>query len=117
MDWYGTGIDGPCKCLTDNSKSILLVSFNQLTWLILQFNYTIHLVADSKYGAIEDKTNEWTGMVRELIDRVRHNHSVSHTIQCAHYATVSDCRLVAFVRCVAMLLYISLLMSQLLFTV
>ena len=38
--------------------------------LILQFNYTIKLVDDGKYGSPEGPKNEWTGMVRELMDRV-----------------------------------------------
>ena len=37
--------------------------------LIVNFNYTIKLVGDSKYGSKEDN-GEWTGMVRELMDRV-----------------------------------------------
>lgn len=34
---------------------------------ILHFNYSIHLVGDGKYGAIEG--TEWTGMIRELMDK------------------------------------------------
>lgn len=37
---------------------------------ILQFNYTIKLVDDGKYGAPEGPNGEWSGMVRELMDRV-----------------------------------------------
>lgn len=36
---------------------------------ILHFNYTIKEVADGKYGSREGD-NEWTGMVRELMDHV-----------------------------------------------
>ena len=36
---------------------------------VLRFNYSIHLVADGKYGSIEGV--EWTGMIRELMDKVR----------------------------------------------
>ena len=35
---------------------------------ILGFRYTFYLVPDYKYGAKEK--NEWTGMVRELMDKV-----------------------------------------------
>ena len=41
----------------------------------LDFQYTIHLVRDEKYGSQLDN-GSWTGMVGELIDRVpqtRHN--------------------------------------------
>ena len=38
---------------------------------ILHFNYSIKLVEDGKYGAPEGPKNEWTGMVRELMDGVR----------------------------------------------
>ena len=37
---------------------------------ILQFNYTIKKVDDGKYGAPEGPNGEWSGMVRELMDRV-----------------------------------------------
>ena len=37
---------------------------------ILKFNYSIHLVGDGKYGAPEGPTKDWTGMVRELMDKV-----------------------------------------------
>ncbi len=43
--------------------------FNLLAYCF-QFNYKIHLVADGKYGSPEGSTQEWTGMVRELMDRV-----------------------------------------------
>ena len=38
---------------------------------LLHFNYSIKLVDDGKYGAPEGASGEWTGMVRELMDRVR----------------------------------------------
>lgn len=38
---------------------------------ILKFNYTIKPVDDGKYGAPVGPKNEWNGMVRELIDKVR----------------------------------------------
>lgn len=37
---------------------------------LLHFEYTIRLVEDNKYGAQTGPTNEWTGMVRELMDKV-----------------------------------------------
>lgn len=36
----------------------------------LTFNYVIELVPDRKYGAIDPKTGEWNGMVRELLQKV-----------------------------------------------
>jgi len=41
---------------------------------ILGFIYEVKLVSDGKYGAQNDK-GEWNGMVKELIDHVRLNHS------------------------------------------
>jgi len=38
---------------------------------ILQFNYTIKPVDDGKYGAPVGPKNEWNGMMRELIDKVK----------------------------------------------
>ena len=38
---------------------------------ILNFTYEIHLVGDGEYGAAQGENNdEWTGMVRELMDLV-----------------------------------------------
>ena len=38
--------------------------------VILEFNYTIKLVDDGKYGAPVGDNGEWNGMVKELIDKV-----------------------------------------------
>uniref|UniRef100_A0A8C8ERG2 Glutamate receptor n=1 Tax=Oncorhynchus tshawytscha TaxID=74940 RepID=A0A8C8ERG2_ONCTS len=35
---------------------------------ILGFHYEVHLVEDGKYGALEESTGQWNGMVRELMD-------------------------------------------------
>lgn len=37
---------------------------------ILGFKYEIRLVEDGKYGVKEDTTQQWNGMVRELMDHV-----------------------------------------------
>ena len=37
---------------------------------ILNFTYEIHLVADGQYGSPQGESDEWTGMVKELIDQV-----------------------------------------------
>ena len=37
----------------------------------LGFNYTIKLVDDGQYGAPAGENGEWTGMVKEVMDRVR----------------------------------------------
>lgn len=37
---------------------------------ILGFTYEIRLVEDGKYGAQDDNTGQWNGMVKELIDHV-----------------------------------------------
>lgn len=36
----------------------------------LGFTYEIRLVEDGKYGARDDASGQWNGMVRELIDHV-----------------------------------------------
>lgn len=35
----------------------------------LKFNYTVYIVKDGTYGAPNDKTGDWNGMVRELIEK------------------------------------------------
>lgn len=36
----------------------------------LKFKYEIYLVKDNNYGNLDKKTNEWNGLVKELLDRV-----------------------------------------------
>lgn len=38
--------------------------------LMLGFNYTFTLQEDKVYGSIINGTNEWDGMIRELLDMV-----------------------------------------------
>jgi len=49
---------------------------------ILQFNYTIKPVDDGKYGAPVGPKNEWNGMVRELIDKVRRTVKLQSRTHC-----------------------------------
>ena len=37
---------------------------------LLHFNFSIHVVADKQYGAPTGPSGEWTGMVKELMDKV-----------------------------------------------
>lgn len=37
---------------------------------ILGFRYELRLVEDGKYGALDESTGQWNGMVRELMDHV-----------------------------------------------
>ena len=37
----------------------------------LHFEYTLELVADGKYGSYDKIANKWTGMVGELIAKVK----------------------------------------------
>lgn len=39
---------------------------------ILGFRYEVRLVEDGKFGALDEGTGQWNGMVRELIDHVSH---------------------------------------------
>lgn len=41
---------------------------------ILGFRYEIRLVEDGKYGAFEESTGQWNGMIRELMDHVSGRH-------------------------------------------
>lgn len=34
------------------------------------FSYTIELVPDNMYGVLDTETNQWNGIVKELIDKV-----------------------------------------------
>ena len=36
----------------------------------LQFSYKLSICKDSSYGSFNKTTNQWTGMVKELIDQV-----------------------------------------------
>lgn len=36
---------------------------------ILNFTYKIEIVADGKYGNYDEKTQEWNGVVRHIMDR------------------------------------------------
>lgn len=47
---------------------------------ILGFRYEVRLVEDGKYGALDEGTGQWNGMVRELMDHVsRDSHQASHS--------------------------------------
>lgn len=37
---------------------------------ILGFRYELRLVEDGRYGALDESTGQWNGMVRELMDHV-----------------------------------------------
>lgn len=44
----------------------------------LGFNYELYLVPDNRFGAEDVTTGEWSGLVRELIDKViKHTHIIS----------------------------------------
>jgi hypothetical protein len=38
--------------------------------LMLGFNYTFELQRDNAYGSLNKKTNQWNGMIRELLEEV-----------------------------------------------
>ena len=40
---------------------------------ILGFRYEVRLVEDGRYGALDESTGQWNGMVRELMDHVSQN--------------------------------------------
>jgi len=47
---------------------------------LMGFTYTISLVADGQYGAFDEETNTWTGLVKDLVDQVCQlcNMAISH---------------------------------------
>lgn len=58
---------------------------------ILGFRYELRLVEDGKYGALDESTGQWNGMVRELMDHVSQpelsRRSPSVIIQSLHFRT------------------------------
>ena len=48
---------------------------------ILGFRYEVRLVEDGKYGALDEGTGQWNGMVRELMDHVSQLSPGSHTVR------------------------------------
>lgn len=49
-----------------------VVDLTQQISRILGFNYTFKLVPDGHYGSLNRDTNEWDGMVGELLKQVRY---------------------------------------------
>lgn len=49
---------------------------------ILGFRYEVRLVEDGKYGALDESTGQWNGMVRELMDHVSRLSPGLHIIRC-----------------------------------
>lgn len=39
------------------------------------FSYTLRLVPDNMYGVLDPETNQWNGIVRELMDQVMYSTS------------------------------------------
>lgn len=48
---------------------------------ILGFRYEVRLVEDGKYGALDESTGQWNGMVRELMDHVSQLSSGLHIVK------------------------------------
>lgn len=48
---------------------------------ILGFRYEVRLVEDGKYGALDESTGQWNGMVRELMDHVSHLSPGLHIVR------------------------------------
>lgn len=44
--------------------------------LMLGFNYTFTLQEDGNYGSLNRDTNEWNGMVKQLLDNVRKIYNI-----------------------------------------
>ncbi len=38
------------------------------------FSYTVYLVQDGNFGAKDKTTNQWNGLVRDLVDRVSNSY-------------------------------------------
>lgn len=39
---------------------------------ILNFKYEFYLVKDDKYGSLNPVTKQWDGIIKDLLDRVKH---------------------------------------------
>lgn len=52
---------------------------------ILGFRYEVRLVEDGKYGALDESTGQWNGMVRELMDHVSRLSPGLHLPRCRNY--------------------------------
>lgn len=52
---------------------------------ILGFRYEVRLVEDGKYGALDEGTGQWNGMVRELMDHVSQQAPGLHIVRCRKY--------------------------------
>ena len=46
---------------------------------ILGFRYEVRLVEDGRYGALDESTGQWNGMVRELMDHVSQLYHQGYT--------------------------------------
>lgn len=70
---------------------------------ILGFRYEIQLVEDGKYGAIEENTGQWNGMIRELMDHVSHTLTAVYTHRTeqnrTQFLSGKSSQLVHFKRC------------------
>jgi len=42
--------------------------------LMLNFNYTFEVQADNDYGSYNETTRQWTGMMKQLLDKVRRQY-------------------------------------------
>lgn len=54
-------------------EGLCIDMMNRLSEL-MGFTYSISLVADGEYGAFDEETNTWNGLVRDLIDQVCTKH-------------------------------------------
>ena len=46
---------------------------------MLNFEYELYIVPDGKFGAENQSTHEWNGLVREIIDKVCYSDTSLHT--------------------------------------
>lgn len=62
---------------------------------ILGFTYEVRLVEDGKYGAQEESTGQWNGMIRELMDHVSQtpqSNTVLIALRLALFHSVQPCK-------------------------
>lgn len=58
---------------------------------MLGFNYTFKLHPNSVYGGFDKKTKQWTGMIRELMERVSH-FLIIHAFHISYFIEILERR-------------------------
>lgn len=55
----------------------------------LNFTYEIHLTPDGKYGNRDPHTNQWNGLIRDLLEKVHDEIKVFHRVHQLYHSRKS----------------------------